>query len=193
MMMLSALLIHSQSLISLTRSLNLTSKKSHPRLKNNRENIGNVDFRVGGRGGDSNSRWTFVHAAFQVRCLQPLEPLLRLARKECVLYSFLCDCYLNHSLKFFGHPSKNNNARGAPQFAHLSTKSQTGSGPIGQRIIAVHNPQSAIHKTAIRTGLIRVRTAKARSSTPMSKSRVTIVSGLFIPTASKYLNHDSLP
>jgi len=69
--------------------------------------------------------------------------------------------YLNHSRKVFGQPTRRSSANGAPQFVHLSTKSQNGSGPNGQRIIAVHNPQKAIQSNATRTGFIKMRIARS--------------------------------
>src|SRR3989344_1348217 len=99
-----------------------------------------------------------------------------------------CIYLLNHSLQFFGQPRSNNKASGAPQFAQRSTKSQIGSDPNGQRIIAVQRPQTAIQRIAIRTGFIRTSNATAISIIPTSISIVPIVSGLVIPTPSKYLN-----
>src|SRR3989344_4626825 len=74
--------------------------------------------------------------------------------------------YLNHSFNVRGQPTKRSNARGAPQLAQRSMKSQTGSPTNGLKS-AVQNPQKAIHKSAMRIGFIRTKIASAISDRPI--------------------------
>src|SRR3989344_7830406 len=88
--------------------------------------------------------------------------------------------YLNHSLSDRGQPIIRSSASGAPQFAHRSTKSQTGMPTIGRKS-AVQKPQNIIHKSATRIGLIKTRIANAISMIPKMKRSCVAVPGSEMP------------
>src|SRR3989338_4125794 len=92
--------------------------------------------------------------------------------------------HLNHSFTDLGHPTRNNNASGAPQLAQRSIKSQIGS-PTNGRNKAVQRPQKAIQSNANRTGLTKIKNAKAASIKPIKSSKVVAVSD---PTPSSLSN-----
>ena len=100
--------------------------------------------------------------------------------------------YLNHSLSDRGQPIIRSSASGAPQFAHRSTKSQTGMPTIGRRS-AVQKPQNTIHKSATRIGLIKTRIANAISMIPKRKSNCVAVSGLEMPNFANHPIQSCLP
>src|SRR3989344_2559727 len=102
------------------------------------------------------------------------------------------DIYLNHSFKFFGQPRSNNKASGAPQFAPLSTKSQIGSPTIG-RTSAVQNPHTAIHKIALRTGFINMRSPSVTSMIPTRNRSVVAGSGAEMPNTGNHSIQACLP
>lgn len=88
--------------------------------------------------------------------------------------------YLNHSLRDFGHPTKSSSAKGAPQFAQRSTKSQMGIPIIG-RSRAVQKPQKTIKRRIMRTGLKSMRRANVTSANPTRKSSCVAVLGSETP------------
>lgn len=83
--------------------------------------------------------------------------------------------YLHHSLKFFGQPIIKSRARGAPQFAHLSIKSQIGSPTIGLTS-AVQNPQNTAQRSAARIGFNKTIKATIKSIAPIKNKSVPAVS-----------------
>lgn len=100
--------------------------------------------------------------------------------------------YLNHSFIVFGQPIKRSSVRGAPQFADLSTKSQTGIPTIGRKS-AVQNPQNTIQRSASRTGFIKIRTASAMSITPIKKRSCVAMLASAIPSLANQPTHSFLP
>src|SRR3989344_375650 len=80
--------------------------------------------------------------------------------------------YLNHSFQFFGQPSNRRSAKGAPQLAHLSTKSHIGR-PTNGRKSAVQKPQKTIQSRATLIGFTRTRIANAISKRPMKNKILT--------------------